>query len=141
SPLPGITSTKPGSATFPLPGCSADLLDSNGRSIAVGGGLLALTRPIPSMLRTIWGDDERYQKTYFSKWPGRPDLYFPGDGAKRDEEGYYWILGRVDDVLNVAGHRIGTMKSNRLSWSIRLSQRQRWSARHTSSRGRRWPPS
>jgi acetyl-CoA synthetase len=110
SPLPGITSTTPGSATFPLPGCSADLLDSNGRSIAVGGGLLALTRPIPSMLRTIWGDDERYQKTYFSKWPGRPDLYFPGDGAKRDEEGYYWILGRVDDVLNVAGHRIGTME-------------------------------
>ena len=62
------------------------------------------------MLRTIWGDDERYVDTYFSKWPGRPDLYFPGDGAKRDEDGYYWILGRVDDVLNVAGHRIGTME-------------------------------
>ena len=62
------------------------------------------------MLRTIWGDDERYVQTYFSKWPGRPDLYFPGDGAKRDEDGYYWILGRVDDVLNVAGHRIGTME-------------------------------
>ena len=78
--------------------------------IPVGGGLLALTRPWPSMLRTIWGDDERYVETYFSKWPGRPDLYFPGDGAKRDEDGYYWILGRVDDVLNVAGHRIGTME-------------------------------
>jgi acetyl-CoA synthetase len=62
------------------------------------------------MLRTIWGDDDRYVETYFTKWPGRPDLYFPGDGAKRDEDGYYWILGRVDDVLNVAGHRIGTME-------------------------------
>ena len=67
-------------------------------------------KPWPSMLRTIWGDDERYVQTYFSKWPGRPDLYFPGDGAKRDEDGYFWILGRVDDVLNVAGHRIGTME-------------------------------
>jgi acetyl-CoA synthetase len=110
SPLPGVTSTKPGSATAPLPGYSADLLDAQGNSIPVGGGLLALTRPWPSMLRTIWGDDERYVQTYFSKWAGRPDLYFPGDGAKRDEDGYYWILGRVDDVLNVAGHRIGTME-------------------------------
>lgn len=110
SPLPGITETKPGSATIPLPGFSAELLDSNGKVIPVGGGLLALTRPWPSMLRTIWGDDERYVQTYFSKWPDRPDLYFPGDGAKRDEDGYFWILGRVDDVLNVAGHRIGTME-------------------------------
>ena len=110
SPLPGITETKPGSATIPLPGFSAELLDSNGNVIPVGGGLLALTRPWPSMLRTIWGDDERYVQTYFSKWPGRPDLYFPGDGAKRDDDGYFWILGRVDDVLNVAGHRIGTME-------------------------------
>ena len=69
-----------------------------------------MTKPWPSMLRTIWGDDERYVQTYFSKWPGRPDLYFPGDGAKRDDDGYFWILGRVDDVLNVAGHRIGTME-------------------------------
>jgi acetyl-CoA synthetase len=110
SPLPGITETKPGSATIPLPGFSAELLDANGKVIPVGGGLLALTKPWPSMLRTIWGDDERYVQTYFSKWPGRPDLYFPGDGAKRDDDGYYWILGRVDDVLNVAGHRIGTME-------------------------------
>jgi acetyl-CoA synthetase len=110
SPLPGITETKPGSATIPLPGYSAELLDANGKVIPVGGGLLALTKPWPSMLRTIWGDDERYVQTYFSKWPGRPDLYFPGDGAKRDEDGYFWILGRVDDVLNVAGHRIGTME-------------------------------
>jgi acetyl-CoA synthetase len=110
SPLPGVTETKPGSATMPLPGFSAALLDANAKEIAVGGGLLALTRPWPSMLRTIWGDDDRYVQTYFSKWPGRPDLYFPGDGAKRDDDGYYWILGRVDDVLNVAGHRIGTME-------------------------------
>ena len=110
SPLPGITETKPGSATIPLPGFSAELLDSNANVIPVGGGLLALTKPWPSMLRTIWGDDERYVQTYFSKWAGRPDLYFPGDGAKRDDDGYFWILGRVDDVLNVAGHRIGTME-------------------------------
>jgi len=110
SPLPGTTETKPGSATVPLPGFSADLLDAKGDTIPIGGGLLALTKPWPSMLRTIWGDDERYVQTYFSKWPGRPDLYFPGDGAKRDEDGYFWILGRVDDVLNVAGHRIGTME-------------------------------
>jgi acetyl-CoA synthetase len=110
SPLPGITQTKPGSATMALPGYSADLLDSLGKRIDVGGGLLALTQPWPSMLRTIWGDDERYVETYFTKWPGRPDLYFPGDGAKRDDDGYFWILGRVDDVLNVAGHRIGTME-------------------------------
>jgi acetyl-CoA synthetase len=110
SPLPGVTATKPGSATEPLPGYNCALLDSAGKEIGVGGGLLAITRPWPSMLRTIWGDDERYVNTYFSKWEGRPDLYFPGDGAKRDEDGYFWILGRVDDVLNVAGHRIGTME-------------------------------
>jgi acetyl-CoA synthetase len=110
SPLPGVTETKPGSATKPLPGYFAALLDSEAGEIPVGGGLLCLTRPWPSMLRTIWGDDDRYVQTYFSKWPGRPDLYFPGDGAKLDEDGYYWILGRVDDVLNVAGHRIGTME-------------------------------
>jgi acetyl-CoA synthetase len=110
SPLPGITETKPGSATIALPGYFAELLDSTGKRIEVGGGLLALTRPWPSMLRTIWGDPDRYVETYFSKWEGRPDLYFPGDGAKRDDDGYFWILGRVDDVLNVAGHRIGTME-------------------------------
>jgi acetyl-CoA synthetase len=110
TPLPGVTATKPGSATVPFPGIAADLLDSSGRSIRVGGGLLAITKPWPSMLRTIWGDDERYVSTYFTKWADRPDLYFPGDGAKRDDDGYFWILGRVDDVLNVAGHRIGTME-------------------------------
>mgnify|MGYP002788799214 CR=1 FL=1 len=110
SPLPGLTTTRPGSATRALPGYRAALLDRAGEPIDVGGGLLALTRPWPSMLRTIWGDHARYVSTYFSQWPGRPDLYFPGDGAKRDEDGYLWILGRVDDVLNVAGHRIGTME-------------------------------
>jgi acetyl-CoA synthetase len=110
SPLPGLTTTRPGSATHALPGYQAALLNAQAEPIGTGGGLLALTKPWPSMLRTIWGDDARYVETYFSKWPGRPDLYFPGDGAKRDEDGYLWILGRVDDVLNVAGHRIGTME-------------------------------
>ena len=110
SPLPGVTATKPGSATQPLPGYHAALLDSSAQEIPQGGGLLALTKPWPSMLRTIWNDDPRYVQTYFSKWEGRPDLYFPGDGAKRDADGFFWILGRVDDVLNVAGHRIGTME-------------------------------
>jgi acetyl-CoA synthetase len=110
SPLPGITATKPGSGCGPLPGYSADLLDANGTAIPVGGGFLALTRPWPSMLRTIWGDDARYVETYFSKWRSKPELYFPGDSAKRDEDGYLWILGRADDVLKIAGHRIGTME-------------------------------
>lgn len=110
SPLPGVTATTPGSATVPFPGIRATLLDAHANEIKVGGGLLAITHPWPSMLRTIWGDDQRYVDTYFTKWPDRPDLYFPGDGAKRDDDGYLWILGRVDDVLNVAGHRIGTME-------------------------------
>ena len=110
SPLPGITATKPGSATIPFPGISATLLDGKGEEIGVGGGFLAITKPWPAMLRTIWGDPDRYVSTYFSKWADRPDLYFPGDGAKRDDDGYFWILGRIDDVLNVAGHRIGTME-------------------------------
>jgi acetyl-CoA synthetase len=110
SPLPGITAATPGSATKALPGYTVSLLDANANEIKVGGGLLAIMKPWPSMLRTIWGDDARYVETYFTKWPGRPDIYFPGDGAKRDEDGNFWILGRVDDVLNVAGHRIGTME-------------------------------
>jgi acetyl-CoA synthetase len=110
SPLPAITHTKPGSATHPLPGYSVKLVDAQANELPSGGGLLTITRPWPSMLRTIWGDHERYVQTYFSKWPGRPDLYFAGDGAKLDGDGYWWILGRVDDVLNVAGHRIGTME-------------------------------
>ena len=108
TPLPGVTATKPGSATVPFPGVEAILLDGEGKEVKVGGGYLALTKPWPGMLRTIWGDDERYQKTYWSRW--KKNIYFPGDGAKRDIDGYFWILGRVDDVLNVAGHRIGTME-------------------------------
>jgi acetyl-CoA synthetase len=108
TPLPGITSTKPGSATQPFPGISAEILTHNAERVSVGGGLLALTKPWPAMLRGIYGDPERYVRQYWSRWS--PDIYFTGDGAKRDEEGYFWLLGRVDDVLNVAGHRIGTME-------------------------------
>ena len=108
TPLPGITRTKPGSATHAFPGISADILNDKGDKVPVGGGLLALTKPWPSMLRSIYGDHDRYVKQYWSRW-GR-DIYFTGDGAKKDDEGYYWLLGRVDDVLNVAGHRIGTME-------------------------------
>jgi acetyl-CoA synthetase len=108
TPLPGITTTRPGSATQAFPGIRATILDQSGKEVKVGGGYLAITRPWPSMLRTIWGDDERYVQTYWSKW-GK-DVYFPGDGAKRDADGYFWLLGRVDDVMNVAGHRIGTME-------------------------------
>jgi len=108
TPLPGLTRTRPGSATFPFPGVRATILDAAGTEIKVGGGFLAITRPWPAMLRTIWGDHDRYVQTYWSKW--KNDVYFPGDGAKRDDEGYFWLLGRVDDVTNVAGHRIGTME-------------------------------
>ena len=107
TPLPGVTTTKPGSATLPFPGISAELVDTRGEPIQVGGGFLTLTEPWPGMLRTIYGDDARYRETYWSRFPGR---YFAGDGAKRDEDGYWWVLGRVDDVMNVAGHRIGSME-------------------------------
>jgi acetyl-CoA synthetase len=107
TPLPGVVTTTPGSATVPFPGISAVLVDQKGKPLEAGGGLLTLTEPWPSMLRTIYGDDARYVETYWSKFG---DKYFAGDGAKLDEQGYWWILGRVDDVLNVAGHRIGTME-------------------------------
>jgi acetyl-CoA synthetase len=105
SPLPGATTTKPGSATFPLPGISAEVVDEAGDTVTRGGGYLTLTRPWPGMLRGIWGDPERYQQTYWNRYPGR---YFAGDGAKIDDDGYFWLLGRVDDVMNVSGHRIST---------------------------------
>jgi acetyl-CoA synthetase len=105
SPLPGATTLKPGSATFPLPGIAAEVVDEQGRPVKVGGGYLVLTRPWPSMLRGIYGDPERYKQTYWSRFEGR---YFAGDGAKVDEDGYLWLLGRVDDVMNVSGHRIST---------------------------------
>jgi len=108
SPLPGITKTKPGSATFPYPGVFADVVDQNGKSVPLGGGgYIVITKPWPAMLRTLWGDHERYLTTYWSKFGSR-GYYFPADGCKRDEEGYYWLLGRVDDVMNVSGHRIST---------------------------------
>jgi acetyl-CoA synthetase len=108
TPLPGITATKPGSATFPFPGIGADVVDAAGNSVPLGGGgYLVLTRPWPAMLRGIYGDPERYRETYWRRFPGR---YFAGDGAKRDADGYFWLLGRVDDVMNVAGHRISTME-------------------------------
>ena len=107
SPLPGATTTKPGSATFPLPGIGAEVVDESGNRVEQGGGYLTLTRPWPAMLRGIWGDQERYRETYWSRFD---DRYFAGDGAKLDDDGYLWLLGRVDDVMNVSGHRISTVE-------------------------------
>jgi acetyl-CoA synthetase len=106
SPLPGITATKPGSATRPLPGIVAEVVDIDGKPVGPGGGgYLVLSKPWPSMLRTVYGDPDRYVQNYWSRYPGK---YFTGDGCKLDEEGYFWLLGRVDDVMNVSGHRIST---------------------------------
>jgi acetyl-CoA synthetase len=106
TPLPGIVPTKPGSATIPFPGIFADVVDEAGESVPLGGGgYLVITKPWPAMARTIYGDDERYVDTYWSRFP---DRYFPGDGAKRDEDGYFWLLGRVDDIMLVSGHNIST---------------------------------
>ena len=105
SPMPGVTTTKPGSACHAIPGVFAELVDDAGHPVERGGGYLTITRPWPSMLRGIWGDPERYHDTYWSRFEGR---YFAGDGAKIDDDGYLWLLGRVDDVMNVSGHRIST---------------------------------
>jgi acetyl-CoA synthetase len=106
TPLPGAVATKPGSATVPFPGIAADVVDEAGESVPFGGGgFLVITEPWPAMARTIYGDDERYVDTYWSRFPG---LYFAGDGCKRDEAGYYWLLGRVDDIMLVSGHNIST---------------------------------
>ena len=108
SPLPGATPAKPGSATRPLPGIAADVVDKDGNPVAPGsGGFLVVRRPWPSMLRTIYGDPARYEAAYFSQIPG---VYFTGDGARKDADGYLWIMGRIDDVLNVSGHRLSTME-------------------------------
>lgn len=108
SALPGLVTLKPGSATKPFPGVTAAILDEQGNEVPAGhGGNLVITRPWPAMMRTIWGDPDRYARQYWSRYPGR---YLTGDGARRDEDGYIWLLGRVDDVVNVAGHRIGTME-------------------------------
>ncbi|MFL5768109.1 MAG: acetate--CoA ligase [Actinomycetota bacterium] len=107
TPLPGITPLKPGSATFPFPGIEADVVDEEGRSVPLGGGgYLVLRRPWPGMFRTIYGDPDRYVENYFGKYGD--ETYLAGDGAKRDDDGYYWLLGRIDDVMNVAGHRLST---------------------------------
>ena len=106
TPLPGAVATKPGSATLPFPGTAIEVVDEDGKALPLGGGgFLAITRPWPSMLRTIYGDDKRYLDTYWSRFEG---LYFPGDGAKRDDDGYFWLLGRVDDIMLIAGHNIAT---------------------------------
>jgi acetyl-CoA synthetase len=108
SPVPGAVPTKPGSATRPLPGIIADVVDRQGNSVGANqGGFLVIKKPWPSMMRTIYGDPERYKRQYWSEIPG---MYFTGDGARRDEDGYFWIMGRIDDVINVSGHRIGTME-------------------------------
>jgi acetyl-CoA synthetase len=108
TPLPGLTELKPGSATTPFPGIIAEIRNSDGTRVETGGGLLAISRPWPSMLRGIYGDPDRFVKQYFSRWSD--GVYFTGDGARVDPDGYFWLLGRVDDVLNVAGHRLGTME-------------------------------
>ncbi len=108
TPLPGVTTTKPGSATHPFPGIEADVVDEQGNSVPLGGGgYLVIKSPWPAMTRTLYGDPERYKQVYWSRFPG---MYFTGDGCKRDEEGYYWLLGRVDDIMLVAGHNISTME-------------------------------
>ncbi len=108
TPLPGAVDAKPGSATLPFPGIHAAVLDEAGREVPAGsGGLLAVTKPWPGMLRGIWGDRKRFVETYWSKWK---NTYFPGDGAHLDKDGYFWIMGRIDDVMNISGHRIGTME-------------------------------
>jgi acetyl-CoA synthetase len=108
TPLPGVVTTKPGSATRPFPGVAAKLVDEQGNDVPANtGGYLVLARPWPAMLRTFWGDDDRYVETYWSRFPG---LYFTGDGARQDEDGYFWITGRVDDVVNVAGHRLSNIE-------------------------------
>jgi acetyl-CoA synthetase len=108
TPLPGITATKPGSATFPYPGVFADVVNSEGQSVPLGGGgYVVITKPWPAMLRTLWKSHDRYLQTYWSRF-GKIGYYFPADGCKRDSDGYYWLLGRVDDVMNVSGHRIST---------------------------------
>jgi acetyl-CoA synthetase len=109
SPLPGVTTTKPGSATRPLFGVDAAIVDEQGRELAANqGGYLVLRRPWPAMLRGIWGDPQRYVETYWKKFDGR--YYFAGDGARRDEDGYFWVVGRIDDVIKVSGHRFSTME-------------------------------
>jgi acetyl-CoA synthetase len=140
TPLPGITATKPGAAMTPFPGISVDIIDNDGRSVGNDeGGYLVITEPWPGMLRGIYGDDERYKETYWSRFPGR---YFAGDGAKRDQDGDIWLLGRVDDVMNISGHRISTTEVEHALVSHPPWPRRRWWGRATPPPGRpSWPSS
>ena len=134
SPLPSLTTTKPGSATFPLPGIEADIVDRHGNSVPLGrAATWSSDKPWPSMLRGIYGDPERYKATYWTRFPGS---YFPGDGCKRDEDGYYWLMGRVDDVMNVSGHRLSTTEiESALVAHPKPSPRRRSSVSPTSCTG------
>jgi len=105
TPLPGVTTTMPGSATKPFPGVYADIVNEAGETVPAGGGYIVLRRPWPSMLRGIWGDDDRYVQTYWSRFK---HMYLAGDGCRRDEDGNFWFMGRIDDVMNISGHRIST---------------------------------
>ena len=108
TPLPGLTTTKPGSATVPFPGIEAKIFNEAGEEVTEGGGILVLTRPWPAMARTLYKEPERFVETYWDRF-GR-DTYLVGDAARRDEDGYFWIVGRTDDVINVSGHRLSTME-------------------------------
>jgi acetyl-CoA synthetase len=108
TPLPGLTTTKPGSATVPFPGIEAKIFDSDGKEIPEGAGTLVLTRPCPSMARTLYKEPERFIEQYWERYG--PETYLVGDAARRDEDGYFWIVGRIDDVINVSGHRLSTME-------------------------------
>ena len=126
TPLPGAIPAKPGSCSLPFFGISAKVVREDGSEAGVNeGGLLVIDKPWPSMLRTVWGDDERFKKQYFERFPGK---YFTGDGARRDEDGYFWVVGRIDDVVNVSGHRLGTAEIESALVSHQPSPRPRWSA-------------
>ena len=137
TPLPGVTTTKPGSATKPFPGVEAAVLNEQGERVEQGGGYLVLERPWPAMTRGIFGDDARFRETYWARFPGH---YFAGDGARIDADGDYWLLGRVDDVMNVSGHRISTIEVESALVDHPRSPRPPSAAAPTPSRGRRSSP-
>ena len=139
APLPGATMTKPGSCTLPLPGIFPAVIDENGNEAKSGqGGYLVLQKPWPSHLRTIWGDDERYVQTYYPATVANGKYYVAGDSANRDEDGYFWIMGRIDDVLNVSGHRLGTMEIESALVPIPKSPKPPLSVAPTTSPARRF---
>jgi acetyl-CoA synthetase len=139
TPLPGVTTVKPGSATKPFPGVEAAVYDESGKEVGPGGGgYLVLRRPWPAMLRGIFKDDQRYRETYWSKYP---DVYFAGDGARIDEDGDFWLMGRVDDVMNVSGHRISTIEVESALVDTTVSPRRLSADAKTSTPARRSSPS